>query len=111
MKQGFDFVIHVENKVFMNGKDNPKHDDITQDLQKKKVEDIKKYQKLADAINDVFNCTDPINVLKKYSSLNFSFGFSVDLILKVCKWFFIEQDIRYWNYSGRYMLKEGIDSI
>ena len=22
-------------------------------------------------------------------------------VVKVFKWFFIEQDIRYWNYSGR----------
>jgi len=36
LKKGFDFLIHVENKVFMNGKDNPKHDDIFEDLKKKK---------------------------------------------------------------------------
>ena len=33
----------------------------------------------------------------------FESGFAVDHILKTIKWLFIEQDIRYWNYSGRYM--------
>ncbi len=32
-----------------------------------------------------------------------NFVFSVEHILKTIKWLFIEQDIRYWNYSGRQM--------
>lgn len=46
-----------------------------------------------------------------YEFIDFSDGFSVDMILKVLKWLFIEQDIRYWNYSGRDMLWKGICSI
>ena len=38
-------------------------------------------------------------------------GRPVEMLLKVIKWFFIEQDIRYWNYSGRNMLKNGIDAL
>lgn len=46
-----------------------------------------------------------------YESVYFSDGYSVDMILKVLKWLFIEQDIRYWNYSGRDMLWQSIQSI
>lgn len=36
LNKGFDFIIHVENYVFVNGKDNPKHEDILNDLREKK---------------------------------------------------------------------------
>ena len=36
-------------------------------------------------------------------------GFSLEVVLKVLKWLWIEQDIRYWNYSGRQMLKASVD--
>ena len=44
-------------------------------------------------------------------SLDFKSGFSCDLLVKTLKWLFIEQDIRYWNYSGRDMLGKGIYAI
>lgn len=37
------------------------------------------------------------------TALRFSVKFPVDHILKAVKWLFIEQDIRYWNYSGKNM--------
>jgi hypothetical protein len=36
LNKGFDFIIHAGNYVFMNGRDNPKHDDIINDLTNKK---------------------------------------------------------------------------
>jgi hypothetical protein len=44
-------------------------------------------------------------------NINFKSGFPCDLILAVLKWLFIEQDIRYWNYSGREMLWNSILGI
>ena len=35
-------------------------------------------------------------------------GLNVELLVKVLKWLFIEQDIRCWNYSGREMLWAGL---
>jgi hypothetical protein len=52
-----------------------------------------------------------MQVLKDLKDVKFQSGFSVELILKVLKWFFIEQDIRDWNYSGRGMFKSGLDYI
>jgi len=111
LKKGFDFLIHVKDKVFMNGKDNPKHDDIFEDLRKKKKENPILYKRLHEAITRVYSCEDPSEVLKEFSDLKFKSGFSFELILKTLKWFFIEQDIRDWNYSGRAMLKSGLDEI
>ena len=111
LKKGFDFVIHAEGKIFSNGKDNPSHDDIFQDLKKKKEENPTLYGLLHRAMVRVFECEEPNEVLKDLVSVKFQSGFDVELILKVLKWFFIEQDIRDWNYSGRGMFKSGLDKI
>lgn len=43
--------------------------------------------------------------------IDFVSGYSSELIIKTLKWLFIKQDIRYWNYSGRDMLWDGIKEI
>jgi hypothetical protein len=111
LKKGFDFLIHVEEKVFMTGKDFPKHDDIFEDLKKKKKENPELYKRLHEAMCRVWNCEDPEKVLQGLENLEFKTGFSVELILKTLKWLFIEQDIRDWNYSGRGMFKSELDRI
>jgi len=111
LNKGFDFVIHVENYTFINGKDNPKHVDILKDLIIKQQEGDAKYKHLLSLINFVFLCTDPTEILPKLNEHSFANGFPVDMILKVLKWLFIEQDIRYWNFSGRNMFMDKIREI
>lgn len=113
LNKGFDFIIHVENHIFKNGKDNPMHDDIAESLRDKKQTDKKAYNNLLQALEDVFNCKDPDDVYPKYKNylVPINGGLSTELILKVVKWFFIEQDIRYWNWSGRHMFMNGIRSV
>ena len=65
----------------------------------KKNENLELYRKLYDLIDDVYNCKDISS--EEISKLTFTTGYSAEHILKVLKWLFIEQDIRYWNYSGR----------
>lgn len=103
---GYDFVIHVENYIFSNKKTNPKHSDLIDDLEEKNVKEPSKYKELYILIRLIHECHE----LDKtdYHSLIFSQGYSTELILKLVKWFFIEQDIRYWNYSGRGMLMQNI---
>jgi len=99
LHNGFDFLINVENINFSTTnriKHNPSHDDIFNDLQVKKAESPEKYAKLYKLIEDVYNCKEIQEI-----DLSFNTRYPVDLLLKVIKWFFIEQDIRYWNYSGR----------
>lgn len=111
LKKGFDFVIHVEGIDFSKGREakrrtNPKHDDLYEDLKQKKRSNSSNYWKLYKLIEDVFNCKNVKQV--SYQNLEFSTGYPVDLIIGVYKWFFIEQDIRDWNYSGRAMCFSGI---
>jgi hypothetical protein len=111
LKKGFDFVIRVEGKSFSNGKDNPSHDDIFKDLEQKRRENPQLYTRLHEAMIRVHSCEEPEEVLGDINDLRFESGFSAELILKVLKWFFIEQDIRDWNYSGRGMFKTRLDEI
>ena len=111
LKKGFDFRINVERTAFQTGHEYPKHDDIFHDLRLKRAEDSAMFSRLHQAIERVHNCEDPEDVLPEYTDIKFDVGHPVDLILKVIKWFLIEQDIRDWNYSGRQMFKNGIDGI
>jgi hypothetical protein len=107
LHNGFDFVINVENEIFVTkkglAKSYPSHQHILDDLKLKKIESPQKYKELYQLINNIYNCEEIIE-----STLKFDSGYPVDLILKVIKWFFIEQDIRYWNYSGRAMFMSGV---
>ena len=106
LHNGFDFLINVENINFSTTnrvKYNPSHDNIFNDLKAKKAESPEKYKKLYKLIENVYSCKEIED-----TNLQFDSGYSVDLILKVAKWFFIEQDIRYWNYSGRAMFMSGV---
>jgi len=110
LHNGFDFIVCVSGYNFAlpgNRKRNyPKHEDITADLGTKKNESPTQYQQLFALLERVHSCQDVQD--EEYANLHFTFGFPVDMVLKTIKWLFIEQDIRYWNYSGRNMLWDGI---
>jgi hypothetical protein len=111
LKKGFDFRINVENTIFQTKGEYPKHDDIFNDLRQKMKENPRKCIRLHKSIERVYNCEDPEDILSEYGDVKFEKGHPVELILKVIKWFLIEQDIRDWNYSGRMMFKNGVDEI
>lgn len=105
LHNGFDFLVCVENTNYaMEGKrkrNYPKHEDIAKDLVLKKEENLQEYKKLYLLIKKVFECQEVSE--QEIMQLHFSTGFSAEHIVKTLKWLFIEQDIRYWNYSGRNM--------
>lgn len=109
-KLGFDFLIHVENYNFSNDKDNPKHDDLTMDIRKKIKYNNTLKGTILEEFKKVYNCYESDDVVD-YTLYNNLPGLPFDLILKTTKWFFIEQDIRYWNYSGRNMLMDKFREI
>lgn len=110
LHNGFDFLVCVENTNYASTgeryRNYPKQDDIIKDLMQKKQESKQMYNKLYLLIEKVYNCCDVAD--EEIKSISFKGGFLVDSIIKVIKWLFIEQDIRYWNYSGRGMLFSGI---
>ena len=112
LHNGFDFVVCVEGINFNpcgRRRDYPTHDDILNDLKEKYHEDPEKYKYLFVALRAIYDCAY-VN-LEPLNSVHFKSGFPCDLLIKTLKWLFIEQDIRYWNYSGRDMLWNRIYSI
>ena len=105
LHNGFDFLVCVENTNYAQEgerrRNYPRHDDLGVDLNKKKAENPEMYRKLYALLRSVYECHDVSDI--QMAELNFGTGLPVDHILKVIKWLFIEQDIRYWNYSGRNM--------
>jgi len=99
LKLGFDFRIDVDQLTFRKGTHAPTHIDLFEDLKKKYLEDKDFCDKVIQAIIDVNNMMEPEEILKDFEDKNI--GYSVELLLKVSKWFAVEQDIRYWNGWGR----------
>jgi len=106
LNKGIDFQVWVEKFDKENDK-RPSHKDIFADLKLKKEENSKEFNNLIDAIEKVWNCEEPDNILKE-TKFSYNKGLSVELLLKILKWLFIEQDITYWNYDGRTMLRDAI---
>lgn len=105
LHNGFDFLVCVENENYAKPgerrRNYPKHDDLGDDLALKKQENPILYARLYDLLKKVYTCHDVEDI--EMEGITFKTGLPVDHILKTIKWLFIEQDIRYWNYSGRNM--------
>lgn len=84
----------------------PSHSDIVADLTNKRNIDTVEYEKVKVIINKLYNCETVIDV--EYRGISFEVGLSIEAILKAIKWLFIEQDVTYWNWSGRAMLYSGL---
>ena len=128
LNKGFDFEVRVENVMFLhvskssivsiaNSFPNPKisksnrpsHDNIIEDLMLKKKENPFLFNKLRQYLEKIYICKEV-----SYGDLGvygFKSGYPVDLIFKCIKWLFIEQDITYWNWSGRAMFYKSLSAI
>jgi len=69
LKKGFDFRINVEGAVFQTGHEYPKHDDIFDDLRLKRAENPAMCTRLHQAIERVYNCEDPVDILPEYTDI------------------------------------------
>ncbi|MFD2542574.1 hypothetical protein ACFSSB_09620 [Lacinutrix gracilariae] len=114
---GFDFTLNVENTNFNAGLLNkkgsakrastrPTHENILADLRNKKTENTTLYNSFITQVELIYNCKNPINM-----HLAFITGHSSELLLECIKWLFEEQDVTYWNYSGRAMFYNAIKNI
>lgn len=105
LHNGFDFLVCVENANYANEgsriRNYPKHTDIAEDLKLKKKHDPQLYKVLYKLMKKIYECNNVTD--EEMEGIVFNVGLPTDHILKVLKWLFIEQDIRYWNYSGRNM--------
>ena len=107
LNKGIDFQVWVE-KMEEGVDKRPSHQTVFKDLETKKTENPNDFPVLLNAIVDVWNCQEPDEIMQKRKMV-FKKGLEVELLLKILKWLFIEQDITYWNYDGRGMLKLAIE--
>lgn len=117
LNKGFDFEVRVSNIRFrhvgnsgrVTHSTRPSHANIFEDLAQKKAEDPVQFASLIAVIDRIFNCVEISP--GEYASFTFRSGYPVDMICMCIKWLFIEQDITYWNWTGRNMLYNGIKNI
>lgn len=107
---GFDFTLNVSNINFNTGggrvTTRPTHQNILDDLAAKKNENLTLYNSLLVEIINIYKCQEPTTIIFAFSS-----GYSSEIILECIKWLFAEQDVTYWNYSGREMFYNSILSV
>lgn len=109
--KGFDFGVHIENMNFgtIRQTSMPTHQNIYDDLAIKRDEDELEFNKLILLINRIYACElIPDSELRE---LTFTQGHSTEAIVKSIKWLFIEQDVTYWNWSGRSMLYDKLSDL
>lgn len=117
LNKGVDFEVRVEDTYFRYGVhgniistgNRPSHNDIANDLIQKKNENPIEFSRLKTLLNKTYNC-QPIEDVE-YKEYSFKTGHSVEIIFKSLKWLFIEQDVTYWNRSGRAMLYESLSEL
>lgn len=115
LNKGFDFAVCVNDETFPSkpnkyGKiissNKPSHYAILEDLKSKKQENEEKYKILLAIIKNIYDVKPITEEIPSFST-----GYDVKMLLTIIKWLFIEQDITYWNYSGRKMLMDSINDI
>lgn len=100
-----DFTIHVENIRFREKggvKTQPSHAEIINDLSLKKNDNFNEYEKISKVLKDIYCCFPIDEEVLNSISLEAGLLTPQEVCLTV-KWLFIEQDMMYWNYSGRAM--------
>ena len=110
LNKGMDFTVHVEDIRFRPKyafKDRPKHEDIFQDLIAKKQKNESVYKQLAKLLKRIYLCE--VVSIEELRSLTIDAGvLTCEETCLAIKWLFIEQDITYWNWSGRAMFYNGL---
>lgn len=113
LNKGCDFVIYIENhRLYNNNNDKPpKHNFLLDDLRLKR-DNLRneEWLILLNAIELIYNLNSFEISYENIQTLPV-IGETYELILKLVRWFFIEQDITYWSRSGREMLYNVISEI
>jgi hypothetical protein len=113
LNKGCDFVIYIEGHLLYNNSNDkpPKHDFLLNDLRLKKDNlSSDEWSSLLSAIESIYNLDTFDTTHERIKGLP-KVGETYELILKLVRWFFIEQDITYWSKSGREMLFHVISDI
>jgi len=112
LNKGYDFKVCVEGWD-ESANPAPSHSEIYSDLYwKREHDDGQSFEVLCEAVLDVHQGASPTAVLNTYGDdFDFSVGRTPEALLKPLPWLFIEQDVRYWNYTGRNMTIELVEKL
>ncbi len=112
LNQGYDFKVCVEG---WDDSENPapSHAEIYSDLYWKREHDGEvAFDAICSAVQEIHEGASPDEVIAEHGSkFDFTVGRVPEALLKSLPWLFIEQDIRYWNYTGRNMTIEAVDEL
>ena len=115
LNKGFDFIINISGLMFKKKRrySNPTHPDVFNALAYCKNNNPTLYQNtIIPMINDIFNCKTVTIVNTGLFFLDYNNQqHPIEIILLALKWLFIEQDITYWNYSGRNRLYNELKNL
>ena len=115
LNKGFDFTVNIQGMSFKKQRtySNPSHQDIIDVLQSVKSANPTQYQNVSLEIRNIYNCVSPN--FQNISGITFldhtNTPRPIEIILLAIKWLFIEQDITYWNWSGRNMLFSSLQNL
>lgn len=114
LNKGFDFTVNVNNFYFKGNSrrrhKNPSHDDIITILTQVKNQIGSRYNVIKQIIKQMFYLEE--FDLSPTGNIFFQDAEGTDrpiaIILLAIRWLFIEQDVTYWNTSGRAMLMHSL---
>lgn len=117
LNKGFDFQVNVEGFRSVTRtakgqtKEMPSHTDVIHDLGTKLKAHPEAAESLYSAVCGVYDCTEPPDILRRHDAVAaLDVGLPPDQLLYIVKWLFIEQDVTYWQQTGRDMLMGAIES-
>ena len=113
LNKGCDFVLFAEDVITCkNGNDKaPSHNDVLQDLTiKKGALSSEQYAELLEAIKCIYDMR-PYSEAEAHVKNLPQVEWSYELLLKLLRWLFSEQDITYWAGDGREMLYTAIKTV
>lgn len=106
LNKGIDFTVRIPGIQFNESNSKhwrhiPRHQDIISVLKEfKKIHSHVKYKKISRYLEAIYKCLDP----KKTPDIRIQYlsqNLHIDVVFLSLKWLFIEQDLTYWNFSGR----------
>ena len=115
LNKGFDFTVNIDGLYFKKNRryNHPSHSDIVSALTYVRDENPSAYARVKTALTQIYNCQpyDKESIKGIFFPDYEERDHPVEIILLAIKWLFIEQDMTYWNWSGRNMLWNGIKDI
>jgi len=127
LNKGFDFTVNSSNIDFFAPTERnnqritktPRHDSLFFPIDYLMNNNNIVFNRFMLAIEQIFLCMDTeviendyadiLNIIINYSPIdNINLSIDIKTLLYTIQWLFIEQDITYWNFTGRYMLYKGL---